>query len=154
MEKTWKNDKKQTTLKTLAFPRFFQKNPHFRVPLLEKTNPILTPQISLQPLILQLVTTISFKIPQKKRTQLKPIPKKEKPQLSGDTQAKNKKMKFKANLDGLFSDTLLAKNRTRKIPLNGPILVIVRSCLAEITEMDRDSFVPIIYQHNKRNVSP
>lgn len=34
--------------------------------------------------------------------------------------------------------------QTRKIPLNGPIQVIVRLCLAEITEIGRNSFVPII----------
>ncbi len=34
--------------------------------------------------------------------------------------------------------------QTRNIPLNGPIQVIVPSCLAEIIEIDRNSFVPII----------
>lgn len=34
--------------------------------------------------------------------------------------------------------------QTRKIPLNGAIQVIVPARLAEITEIDRNSFVPII----------
>ena len=34
--------------------------------------------------------------------------------------------------------------QTRKIPLNGPIQVIIPACLAEITEIERSSFVPII----------
>ena len=62
-------------------PSLFSGEPANRVPLLEKTNPILTPQISLQPLILQWFTTLLFKIPQKKRTQLKPISNTIKPSL-------------------------------------------------------------------------
>ena len=68
-----KKQQKPETPQNTTEPSLFLREASFTGPLLEKTNPILTPQISLQPLILQLVTTIFFKIPQKKRTQLKPI---------------------------------------------------------------------------------
>ncbi len=88
-EKNMKKQQKTDYFENTRKPSLFSGEPANSLPLLEKTNPILTPQISLQPLILQLVTTISFKIPQKKRTQLKPI---------------------KANLQHLFRGENLFKN--------------------------------------------
>jgi len=68
-----KKQQKPETPQNTTEPSLFLREASFTGPLLEKTNPILTPQISLQPLILQWFTTLLFKIPQKKQTQLKPI---------------------------------------------------------------------------------
>ncbi len=99
MKKQQKTDYFESTTK----PSLFLGEASFTVPLLEKTNPILTPKISLQPLILQWFTTISFKIPQKKRTQLKPILTPLKPSLfSGETSfSGNLFLRNKPNLSSL-----------------------------------------------------